>query len=321
MLSDYKTCYSKSKQNTFEGNWIGSLFAEHILTGKSRIRGKLVSVFDGAVNIKTTDNRLFVITKNKVRSPITLNVIQDGGNHSFKKFMKFGSIIGGSHDQVMIDNKKSIGVGKSRLFQSNLGNITIRSLSNFRDKFDFIFPSMIKLGRSGCLLSPDITTRGLLPEQIRAINSNGKKTDDDAAFAKFMGSTLGKLCGRGPGYTPAGDDFISGFLIMFNWCANCLDFERINLPQEYSTMTSWTSYKLIEYSQGCVCDEEIQAMVNSVALGRADEYMKKMVPLSSRGHTSGIDLVTGITCALYTLIDRKFRTSMLDKLNSYLRKS
>lgn len=290
------------------------------MTDQNRIRGQLISVFDSAANIKTTDNRLFVITNNTVRSPITLNVIQDGGTLSFKNFMKFGSIIRGHRDQVMIDNDVTIGVRKTRLFENNLGYVTMRSLSKFCDKFDCIFPSMIKLARPGCLLSPDITTRGLLPEQIRVINSNSKKTDHDAAFAAFMARTLGKLCGRGPGYTPAGDDFISGFLTMFNWCAKCLDFERIILPEEYSTMTSWTSYKLMEYSQECICDEEIQGMVNSLAFGRADEYSKKMVPLSFRGHTSGVDLVTGMTCALYTLIDRKFGTSSLHKLDSSLRR-
>jgi hypothetical protein len=290
------------------------------LTGQNRTRGQLISVFDSAANIKTIDNRLFVITNNKVRSPITINIIHDAGTRGFKKFMKFGSIIRGHRDQVMIDNNVTIGISKSRLFENNLEYVTIRSLSKFRDKFDSIFPSMIKLARSGCLLSPDITTRGLLPEQIRVIKSNNKKTDDDALFAAFMARTLGKLCGRGPGYTPAGDDFISGFLTMFNWCAKCLDFERIILPEEYSTMTSWTSYKLMEYSQECICDEEIQGMVNSLALGRADEYSKKMVPLSYRGHTSGVDLVTGMTCALYTLIDRKFGTSSLHKLNSSLRR-
>ena len=284
------------------------------MTGQNRIRGQVISVFDSSANIKTVDNRLFVITNNIVRSPITLNAIQDGATHSFKKFMKFGSVIRERRDQIMIDNDVTIGVRKSRLFENNLGFVTMRSLSKFRDKSDCIFPSMIKLARPGCLLSPDITTRGLLPEQIRAINSNSKKTDNDAAFATFMARTLGKLCGRGPGYTPAGDDFISGFLMMFNWCAKCLEFERIILPGEYSTMTSWTSYKLMEYSQECICDEEIQSMVNSVALGRANEYSKKMIPLSSRGHTSGIDLVTGMTCALYTLIDRNFGTSSLHKL-------
>jgi len=134
----------------------------------------MISVFDSSANIKTVDNRLFVITNNIVRSPITLNVIQVGATQSFKKFMKFGSIIRERRDQIMIDNDVTIGVRKSRLFETNLGFITKRSLSKFRDKFDSIFPSMIKLARLGCLLLPDITTRGLLPEQIRVINSNSK---------------------------------------------------------------------------------------------------------------------------------------------------
>lgn len=148
---------------------------------------------------------------------------------------------------------------------------------------------------------------------------NSNKTDNDEVFAALMACTLGKLCGRGPGYTPAGDDFIAGFLTIFNWCAKCLDFESIELPEEYSAMTSWTSYKLIEYSQESLCDAEMQGMINSVASGRAHEY-QKMVPISSRGHTSGVDLVTGMTCALYTLIDRKFGTSSLHKLYSSLRR-
>lgn len=73
-----------------------------MLTGPNRIRGQLINVFDGAANVKTIDNRLLVITNNTVRSPITLNVIQEGGTHSFKKFMKFGSIIRGHRDQVII---------------------------------------------------------------------------------------------------------------------------------------------------------------------------------------------------------------------------
>ena len=147
----------------------------------------MISVFDSSANIKTVDNRLFVITNNIVRSPITLNAIQDGATHSFKKFMKFGSVIRERRDQIMIDNDVTIGVRKSRLFENNLGFVTMRSLSKFRDKSDCIFPSMIKLARPCCLLSPDITTRGLLPELILAINSNSKKTDNDGSICNIYG--------------------------------------------------------------------------------------------------------------------------------------
>lgn len=291
--------------------------------------GELVSVFDSAANIKTYDNHLLVITKNTVRSPISLNVIQEGDNQSFRKYMKFGSAIWGDGIRLIVEDKQEddkdeiraivIDLRKSKLFNNRLEPLTNRSLSKFRDVDVSIFHSLMKFVRPGCLLRPDITTEGLLPEQLGSIISIGNKIDNDSAFAAFMAGILGKLCGRGPGYTPAGDDYITGFLAMFNWCAKCLNFKRIELPRDYAELTSWTSYKLMEYGQECLSDEEIQGMINSVARGTAKEYLKNMGPISHRGHTSGIDLVTGITCALYTIIDRKFGTSSLRKFDSFLK--
>lgn len=292
------------------------------------MRGELVSVFDSAANIKTYDNHLLVITKNTVRSPISLNVIQEGDNQSFRKYMKFGSAIWGDGIRLIVEDKQEDGdddgaividLRKSKLFNNRLEPLTNRSLSKFRDVDVSIFHSLMKLVRPGCLLRPDIMTEGLLPEQLGSITSIGNKIDNDSAFAAFMAGILGKLCGRGPGYTPAGDDYITGFMEMFNWCAKCLNFKRIELPRDYEELTSWTSYKLMEYGQECICDEEIQGMINSVARGTAKEYLKNMGPISHRGHTSGIDLVTGITCALYTIIDRKFGTSSLRKFDSFLK--
>lgn len=293
------------------------------------MRGELVSVFDSAANIKTDDNHLLVITKNTVRSPISLNVIQQGDNQSFKKYMKFGSAIWGDGIRLIVEDKHDehgdddraivIDLRKSKLFNNRLEPLTNRSLSKFRDIHESIFHSLMKLVRPGCLLRPDITTEGLLPEQLGSITSIGNKIDNDSAFAAFMAGILGKLCGRGPGYTPAGDDYITGFLAMFNWCAKCLNLKRIELPRDYADLTSWTSYKLMEYGQECLCDDEIQGMINSVARGTAKEYLKNMGPISHRGHTSGIDLATGITCALYTIIDRKFGTSSLREFDSFLK--
>jgi hypothetical protein len=76
----------------------------------------------------------------------------------------------------------------------------------------------------------------------------------------------------------------------------------------------------MEYGKECLCDEEMQSIINSVARGSANEYLTNMCPISHRGHTSGIDLVTGITCALYTIIDRKLGTNSLRELDSFLKK-
>ena len=69
------------------------------------MRGELVSVFDSAANIKTDDNHLLVITKNTVRSPISLNVLQQGDNQSFKQYIKFGSAIWGDGIRLIVEDK------------------------------------------------------------------------------------------------------------------------------------------------------------------------------------------------------------------------
>jgi hypothetical protein len=312
------------KNNILECRWIGKRFAEQVYNESSPMRGELVSVFDSAANIKTHDNHLLVITKNTVRSPITMNILQEGDNQSFRKYMKFGSAIWGVGNKLIVEGEYGgsivIGLRKSKLFKNRLEPLTKRSLSKFRDIHESIFHSLMKLVRPGCVLQPDTTTEGLLSVQLGSMVSIGSKIDNDSEFAAFMGGVLNKVCGRGPGYTPAGDDYITGFLAMFNWGAKCLDFSRIELPRYYAELTSWTSYKLMEYGKECLCDEEMQSIINSVARGSANEYLTNMCPISHRGHTSGIDLVTGITCALYTIIDRKLGTNSLRELDSFLKK-
>ncbi len=313
------------KNSIFECRWIGNRFAEQVSNESSPIGGELVGVFDSAVNIKTHDNNLLVITKNELRSPITMNILQEEDNQSLKKYLKFGSVIWGDGIKLIIGDEDGgsivIGLRKSRIFKNNLEPITKRSLSKFRDMPEPTFHSLIKLARPGCLLQPDPTTEGLLSVQLGSIASISNKKDNDSEFAASMPGILDKLCGRGPGYTPAGDDYITGFLAMFNWAAKCLDFDMIELPRYYAELTSWTSYKLMECGKECLCDEEMQSIINSVARGSANEYFKNMGPISYRGHTSGLDLATGMTCALFTIIDRRLGTNSLRKLDSFLKKN
>jgi Protein of unknown function (DUF2877) len=290
------------------------------------MRGRVISVFDSAANIKTHDNHLLVITKNAIRSAITLNIGRGRGEviDSFQHYIKFGSAIWGDKIELLVENGDGgstvIDLRKSKLFKRSLEPLTDTSLTKFRDIHDFIFLSLLKFTRPGCLLQPDIMTEGLLSKQISSIAKIGNKIDNESEFIVLMTTLLNKFCGRGPGYTPAGDDFITGYLSMYNWCAKCLNFNKIELPQYYADSTSWTSYRLMKYGEECVCDEEIQALINSVALGNENEFVTNIRPISHRGHTSGIDLVTGVICALYTVIDRKFGTSTLREISSLLQR-
>jgi Protein of unknown function (DUF2877) len=128
---------------------------------------------------------------------------------------------------------------------------------------------------------------------------------------------LMKMCGRGPGFTPSGDDFICGFSSLFNWLSQSLKCPPISLPMKsVYALTTWISFKFIGYYQKLIVDEQIQGLINSIGEGRTDRYMSLLSTLSSRGHTSGIDIGTGLSTALFTFGDRFLGTDLLPKVQS-----
>jgi hypothetical protein len=112
------------------------------------------------------------------------------------------------------------------------------------------------------------------------------------------------LCGRGPGFTPAGDDFVGGFLAVLNWIRTSLKIGRPIVPGlEYRKLTTWTSFKLMECNARGLVDIEVQDLINSIAKGDVMQYIDSIKLIAKRGHTSGIDFATGATVGLYFAID------------------
>ena len=71
---------------------------------------------------------------------------------------------------------------------------------------------------------------------------------------------------------------------------------------------------LMRYYERCIVDEQIQTMINSLADGNFENYVSSLAQVSYRGHTSGIDIATGMTAALYTIIDCTTGTDLLKEL-------
>ena len=68
--------YKKKNDNVFDCDWIGDLHAAKISsTDKGTPLGKVISVFDYTLNIKTNCNELLVVSMSKVRLPINMNIL------------------------------------------------------------------------------------------------------------------------------------------------------------------------------------------------------------------------------------------------------
>lgn len=284
--------------------------------------GIVLNVFDRAINIKTSKDELLVVSLGQVASPLTMNVVPLAS--STTRFSRFTDLVQNG-DHVLVARKNSSGdteiVGHAQImlgsrcailmkkpvrpFENCILKPDLESLLKFSDYREHLLSVLRERAktRSGSLLNPDITTEGLLSEFMNLIHDHAI----DFKSSEFADSLLRLLlgfCGRGPGFTPGGDDFISGIFTVLNWIRLGLGLGSPIMPgPRYQKLTTWTSFKLIECNAQGLVDSEVQNLVNSIAKGDVLRYTRLIRQIAKRGHTSGIDFVTGATVAIYLAID------------------
>lgn len=292
--------------------------------------GTVVNVFKKAVNIKTNEDKLLLISVGTVPSPITINIgpLMDWSSPDFSFNSSFLDFVQNS-DQVHVirksrsnnesrpvSNNVHISVGNCiilvnkpiHFFENDILKLKVHKLEKFIDYRQLLFSVLRECAfsqKAGCLLNPDTTTEGLLPKFLSSIQEDNEVIDIRSTMSsdKLSSCFLG-LCGRGPGFTPAGDDFVGGFLAVLNWIRTSLKIGCPIVPGlEYRKLTTWTSFKLMECNARGLVDIEVQDLINSIAKGDVMQYIDSIKLIAKRGHTSGIDFATGATVGLYFTID------------------
>jgi hypothetical protein len=280
----------------------------------------VLNVFDRTIDIKTNDDELLVVSLGQVASPLTINVVPSpnsaGRFTSFSDSIRIGDYVfvarkGRSDDTGIADAQIKVGSRcaimmhrRIRFFENRILKPDLENLLKFPDCRGHLSSVLRECAtdRIGCLLNPDITTEGLLPEFTSLIHDHAIDIKSSDFEDRLLRSLL-RFCGRGPGFTPGGDDFISGVLAILNWIRLGLNLGPPIIPgPEYRKLTTWTSFKLMECNAQGLVDSEVQDLINSVAKGDVLHYADLMRRIARRGHTSGIDFVTGATIAIYLAI-------------------
>jgi hypothetical protein len=230
----------------------------------------------------------------------------------FKGLVSYGEKLRKQDNETLLVGKPLlIALKKSGIYNNNFEKPCYKYLKRFVKVSNRIFDTLLKTARRGCLLDANFTTSGLLSRTLVQIQRS-MQIKDNKKFVEQISNTLLELCGIGPGYTPSGDDFISGYCVLFNKLTDFSDAAKIILhSKKIAKNTTWMSSKFIEYYEECIVDEQIQEMINSISTGDPEKYMSLLCQISYRGHTSGSDIGIGMTAALYTIIDRKFHTELL----------
>lgn len=301
---------------------IGSL--HRALMQSSGKIGRVISAFERTLNVRTEQDELLVVTLDGTRSPASLNVRANTAHQGgFSDLVREGQDAVVMAERVSMKSRSmlqiggiSVSISAPEVFRNSLEEPVAGFLHTFAAGADGTFSDLAAGAekRHGCLLNPDMTTEGLLAAFFDRLKTLRSSDYHSAVMEALVG-----LCGRGPGFTPAGDDFIAGYLAVSNWLNRALKLGPPMIPGgEFARLTTWTSFKLMEYSSRGLLDEQAQSMVNSVANGDIDGYIQCIKVISRRGHTSGIDFATGTAVGLCAAADRIFETGMLDLVSALL---
>jgi hypothetical protein len=263
---------------------------------------KVTRVFPGAVYARSRDDFVLLLW-GSLKSPMTINLL--GGRGASTPF--------GAEDSLVLDKeglKSSVAeisvsravvhrgsLGVKRALRLPPGRVLAKGVSMLRSMYD--------VSVSGPLLADDASFRLFLKEVLIPYSKKRKS-------GLFRFGSYDRLIGRGTGFTPAGDDFVSGLSATFNFVARSRGSERINLPKRLLLQrTVPESGAMVAYSALGYVDEGMERLILA-SLGMAEEFHDELLSVASRGHTSGVDMALGVLLCEAALADRERRDGTME---------
>jgi hypothetical protein len=284
---------------TLRANYIGSLAAKALSTSDSRTAGQVLSTFSTSFYLRTASNELLFVTNRSLRSPITINV-DSGGN--FDRTIRPSQPIQFEKERIRLGSDATINLSEASYdhTQSGMPSEPSPEFAGMKAALQSVSFILRLIDTNQSVLDPNdlvyggarnLALDGVLPLR----EPRGEKRFRDAGL---------KVVGLGSGFTPAGDDMLGGFLVLYNSLARTVQRRPIVFDfADLEARTSWISGKLLDYMQRVIVDEQIDSVIDAAARGDHDSLILSLETLFPRGHTSGIDISTGAILALSLLRD------------------
>ena len=265
-----------------KAKYIGRLAEKLLQHGKARVR----HVFKNTVYLDA-GGELIVITRKGFKAPMNIGV-EEG--HSFDKLVKPGEVMRLSH--LRIEGERIV----IHLDESST--------------YDYV-PA---IHEPGAVSVGEALVRGAFMVSILYDDAGGRITHSHP-FMRFLegvvsplstGGTidaeaLHRLLGYGWGFTPSGDDILTGFLPTL-WH---LKGPRITIPVEVlEKATTWASGRLLRYAQEGLIDEGLAGFIKAIQIGDGELALDHMLGIVRRGHTSGLEIAIGALIASSIMCER-----------------
>jgi hypothetical protein len=295
---------------TLRASYIGSVAAQALSEANSETVGEIIHTFPNSLYMKTTNQDLLFITIRQLKSPITINLESTSNlGQTVKPFEPVSLRGNGLH----IGESTSIVLSSALPYNNNLATLQIHE---FEVTVDLLYIASLIFRIIDTNLSV-LDPAGLAHNGVRDLVAEGimplRETHDHKRFCE---QAL-KIVGLGGGFTPSGNDFLGGFLAIFNSLAHEIAREKVLLDFDLlESKTNWVNAKLLDYMQRQVLDDQIDRLIGSATSGDGDEFIIALETLLPRGHTSGIDISVGVVLAIslvHDIISKRNETSAIAK--------
>ena len=276
-----------------EAKYIGCL-AKEFLTKSLKKAGRIRTILPNTFYAEFDGNPI-IVTRKRGRAPLNINISQAQGE-SFQRIIQPDLSISFKGDALKIGN-----------IIVDLRHVEIYECTGF--DLDSLRVSDDELIKASFILSRlyDLVERNFLviyrTSQFHEFLTNiVKPFANGVEDAVQNPEPYRKLMGLGQGFTPAGDDFLSGFLATLNVSSKIYGFKGFFLSKDdILSSTSWASGMLLYYSQYGYVGEGVSRIVQSLRdeVGFSDALMD----LARIGHTSGLDISLGVLVASSMILD------------------
>jgi hypothetical protein len=161
--------------------------------------------------------------------------------------------------------------------------------------------------RIGALLFGEVGFGTIMGERLTA---SALSLADAARIGGDLCASVRRLVGLGPGLTPAGDDFLCGFLAAANCSARALVAAIGEAAEEGIPATNEISGSLLRCAARGLFPRDLRRAAEAIALEEEAEAAQSIRRFCSLGHSSGADTASGFLFGLFVFLHSALTAGM-----------
>lgn len=276
---------------------VGELAMKVLSRGKP---GKVTRVFGSSAYLRSGSDFVLVLW-GALRSPMTINISEGRGR---EQVFRVGDEWTFARSGIRLGSKM-VDVRRASVYSSAL-----------EDRKPIVLPPPAQLAKGAAMLKSMYDVSKFEPALVDDVEL---RMFVERTLVPFAGRKQGALydasrylplIGRGGGFTPAGDDFVAGFLAAFNYIARSRRSKQILLPRGLLSGTVPESAAILGYAARGFVDEVLERLLLASLGEERKSFRNELLEMARRGHTSGIDISLGVLLCEAALSDTEGRPAL-----------